>query len=205
MITKVVLATHNAKKLVEMRRIISEADLGIKVVGLSEVASYPEPEETERTFEGNALLKARAAALATGLPALADDSGLEVGVLNGMPGVRSARWAGPGASDEANLTLLLTQLADVPDADRTARFVCAMALVLSDGREHVEFGDMPGRIAQRAEGTNGFGYDPGFIAAGLDVTNGVLTASEKDAISHRGKAVRAMVAYLAGLNKEGAT
>lgn len=199
MIDKVVLATHNAKKLVEMRRIIAEAGLSVEVVGLGDVASYSEPAETERTFAGNALLKARAAVAATGLPALADDSGLEVDVLNGMPGVRSARWAGPGASDQGNLALLLAQLDDVPDAERTARFVCAMALVLPDGSEHVIEADMPGRMARRPEGANGFGYDPGFIADGYDVTNGVITAAEKDAISHRGKATRAMAEYLRGL------
>ncbi len=200
-ISKVVLATHNAKKLAELRRIFAEADVGVEVVGLGEVAEYPEPEETEFTFEGNALLKARAAADATGLPALADDSGLEVDVLNKMPGVRSARWAGPGASDEENLTLLLTQLSDVPDDQRTARFVCAMALAMPDGSEHVEYGDMPGRMGRRPVGSNGFGYDPGFIADGLQVTNGELTPEQKDAISHRGKAVRAMAAYLAGMGE----
>ena len=126
----------------------------MEVLGLSEVEEYPEPEETERTFEGNALLKARAAAEATGLPALADDSGLEVDVLNKMPGVRSARWAGPGASDEENLGLVLRQLADVPDADRSARFVCAMALA-AGRREHAERGEMPGRMARTRWG-NGF-------------------------------------------------
>lgn len=203
MISKMVLATHNPKKLAELRRIFAEAALGVEVLGLSEVEEYPEPEETERTFEGNALLKARAAAEATGLPALADDSGLEVDVLNKMPGVRSARWAGPGASDEENLGLVLRQLADVPDADRSARFVCAMALALPDGGEHVERGEMPGRMARHPVGSNGFGYDPGFIADGMDVTNGELTPEQKDAISHRGKAVRAMAEYLAGLGERG--
>lgn len=204
MIATIVLATHNAKKLAELQRIFAQSDLGIEVVGLGDVASYPEPEETERTFEGNALIKARAAAAATGFPALADDSGLEVDVLNQMPGVRSARWAGPGSSDEENLALLLKQLTDVPDADRTARFVCAMALVLPDGSEHVESGDMPGRMARQPKGSNGFGYDPGFIAAGHELTNGELTSSQKDAISHRGKAIRAMVAHLTAQGEEGA-
>ena len=121
--------------------------------GLADVAAYPEPAETERTFEGNALLKARACVAATGLPALADDSGLAVDVLNQMPGVRSARWAGPGASDQENNALLLRQLADVPAAERTARFVCAMALVLPDGTEHVRIGDMRGRIGVSPAGT----------------------------------------------------
>ena len=193
---QVVLATNNAKKLAELRRIVGEAAPDIEVLGLADVADYPEPPETERTFEGNALLKARACVAATGLPALADDSGLAVDVLNGMPGVRSARWAGPDANDEANNELLLRQLADVPDADRTARFVCAMALVLPDGTEQVRLGDMSGRIAAGSVGDNGFGYDPLFVADGNTVTNGELDPAAKDAISHRGKAVRAIVPVL---------
>ena len=193
---RVVLATNNAKKLAELRRIVGEAAPDVEVLGLADVTTYPEPAETERTFEGNALLKARACVAATGLPALADDSGLAVDVLNGMPGVRSARWAGPDANDEANNELLLRQLADVPDADRTARFVCAMALVLPDGTEQVRLGDMSGRIAARSVGDNGFGYDPLFVADGNTVTNGELDAAAKDAISHRGKAVRAIVPVL---------
>lgn len=195
-VTEVVLATHNAKKLVELRRIVDATGLVVRVRGLSEVAPYPEPAETERTFEGNALLKARAAASATGLPALADDSGIEVDVLNGMPGVRSARWAGPGASDADNLELLLRQVSDVADADRTARFVCAMAFVHPDGTEHVLRRTMPGRLVRAASGTNGFGYDPAFVTQGHTRTNAELTAAEKDAVSHRGQAVRAMVAHL---------
>nr|AIA16423.1 Ham1 family [uncultured bacterium] len=193
---QVVLATNNAKKLAELRRIVGEAAPDLGVLGLGDVTTYSEPPETERTFEGNALLKARACVAATGLPALADDSGLAVDVLNGMPGVRSARWAGPDANDEANNELLLRQLANVPDADRTARFVCAMALVLPDGTEQVRLGDMSGRIAAGSVGDNGFGYDPLFVADGNTVTNGELDPAAKDAISHRGKAVRAIVPVL---------
>ncbi len=193
---QVVLATNNAKKLAELRRIVGEAAPDVEVLGLGDVTTYPEPAETERTFEGNALLKARACVATTGLPALADDSGLAVDVLNGMPGVRSARWAGPDANDEANNELLLRQLADVPDADRTARFVCAMALVLPNGTEQVRLGDMSGRIAAGSVGDNGFGYDPLFVADGNTVTNGELDPAAKDAISHRGKAVRAIVPVL---------
>lgn len=200
MIDTLVLATHNAKKLRELRRIAESAGLGVRIVGLGDVASYPEPAETERTFEGNALIKARAAASATGLPALADDSGIEVDVLNLMPGVRSARWAGPGASDAENLDLLLRQVDDVPDAERTARFVCAMALVLPDGTEHVLRATMEGRLGREKRGENGFGYDPAFVAEGHEQTNGELTPDAKDAISHRGKAVRAMLAHLGGLD-----
>jgi XTP/dITP diphosphohydrolase len=191
-----VLATNNAKKLAELRRIVSAEAPDIDVLGLADVAHYPEPAETERSFEGNALLKARACVAATGFPALADDSGLAVDVLNEMPGVRSARWAGPGSSDEENNALLLRQLADVPAAERTARFVCAMALVLPDGTEHVRLGHMRGRLAVRPTGHHGFGYDPLFVAEGKTVTNGELEPSAKDAISHRGRAVRAILPVL---------
>ncbi len=193
---RVVLATNNAKKLAELRRIVALAAREVEVLGLADVVPYPEPAETERTFAGNALLKARACVAATGLPALADDSGLAVDVLNGMPGVRSARWAGPQASDAENNDLLLRQLADVPALDRAARFVCAMALVLPDGTEHVRLGQMSGRIAERAAGDNGFGYDPLFVAQEQSVTNGELDPAAKDAISHRGRAVRAIVPVL---------
>jgi XTP/dITP diphosphohydrolase len=193
---RVVLATKNRSKLDELRRIVSTSAPDIWVVGLDDVANYPEPAETELTFEGNALLKARACCSAIGLPALADDSGLAVDVLNGMPGVRSARWAGPGATDDANNELLLRQLFDVAVPGRTARFICAMALVLPDGTQHVRLGVMSGRLADRPIGENGFGYDPLFIADGQTLTNGELDAAVKDAISHRGKAVRAIVPVL---------
>jgi XTP/dITP diphosphohydrolase len=196
MINRVVLATNNAKKLAELRRLVAGEAPEIQVLGLGDVAAYSEPAETERTFEGNALLKARACVAATGLPALADDSGLAVDMLNQMPGVRSARWAGPGASDEENNALLLRQMQDVPPAERTARFVCAMALVLPDGTEHVRLGEMQGRLAVSRAGHNGFGYDPLFVADGYAVTNGELDPSAKDAISHRGKAVRAILPVL---------
>lgn len=196
MIDRVVLATNNAKKLAELRRLVAAEAPGIQVLGLGDVAAYSEPAETERTFEGNALLKARACVAATGLPALADDSGLAVDVLNQMPGVRSARWAGTGASDEENNALLLRQMQDVAPAERTARFVCAMALVLPDGTEHVRLGEMQGRLAVSPAGHNGFGYDPLFVADGYAVTNGELDPSAKDAISHRGKAVRAILPVL---------
>jgi XTP/dITP diphosphohydrolase len=196
MSNRVVLATNNAKKLAELRRLVAAEAPHIEVLGLADVATYPEPAETERTFEGNALLKARACVAATGLPALADDSGLAVDVLNHMPGVRSARWAGPGASDEENNSLLLRQLADVPPAERTARFVCAMALALPDGTEHVRVGEMHGRLAVSPAGQNGFGYDPLFVADGYTMTNGELEPSTKDAISHRGRAVRAILPVL---------
>src|SRR5215211_1621825 len=193
---RVVLATRNAKKLAELRRIVAAEAPDVQIVGLGDLASYAEPAESERTFEGNALIKARACVAATGLPALADDSGLAVDVLNQMPGVRSARWAGPGASDEENNALLLRQLEDVPPAERTARFICAMALVLPDGTEHVRLGELRGRLAVSAAGHHGFGYDPLFVAEGYTMTNGELEPSAKDAISHRGRALRAILPVL---------
>lgn len=192
----VVLATNNAKKLAELRRIVAEAAPSVRVLGLADVTRYPEPAETGRTFEANALLKARACVAQTGLPALADDSGLGVDVLNGMPGVRSARWSGPDATDESNNVLLLAQLYDTGPADRGAQFVCAMALVLPDGTEHTRTGALRGRLERAPLGDNGFGYDPLFVAEGSPVSNGVLDPAAKDAISHRGQAVRAIVPVL---------
>jgi XTP/dITP diphosphohydrolase len=193
---RVVLATNNEAKLAELRRIVATAAPDVQVLGLADVPRYAQPAETERTFAGNALLKARACLAATGLPALADDSGLEVEVLNAMPGVRSARWAGPHADDAENNALLLRQLADVPAAERTARFVCAMAAVLPNGTEHVRLGVLSGRLVEAPVGQNGFGYDPLFVADGQTVTNAELDPAAKDAISHRGQAVRAVVPVL---------
>ncbi len=193
---RVVLATTNAQKLAELRRIVSQTAPDVEVLGLADLSRYPEPAETGRTFAENALLKARACLAATGLPALADDSGLEVEVLNGMPGVRSARWAGPQASDADNNALLLRQLHDVPDDQRAARFVCAMAAVLPNGAEHVRLGIMSGRLTDAPVGDNGFGYDPLFVADGQTVTNAELAPAAKDAISHRGQAIRAMAPVL---------
>jgi len=193
---RVVLATHNAKKLAELQRILAAVAPSVQVLGLGDVGPYPEPAETEPTFEGNALLKARACMVATGLPAVADDSGLCVDVLNGMPGVRSARWSGPRATDAANNELLLRQLEDVPDEHRGATFVSAMALVLPNGREQVRRGEMSGRLIRELRGHNGFGYDAMFTADGHQLTTGEMAPAAKDAISHRGKAVRALVAVL---------
>jgi XTP/dITP diphosphohydrolase len=192
----VVLATNNAKKLAELRRVLAEAAPAVQVLGLADLPRYPEPAETESTFEGNALLKARACVAATGLTSLADDSGICVDVLNQMPGVRSARWSGVRATDAANNELLLRQLDDVPDERRGASFVCAMALVLPDGREHVRRGEMPGRLAHRLRGHNGFGYDALFVPRDSLLTTAELDPAQKDAISHRGQAVRAIVSVL---------
>ena len=197
---KVVLATNNPKKLAELRRILVGAGVHIEVLGLGDLPRYPEPEETERTFEGNAFLKAAAACRETGLLAVADDSGLEVDELNAMPGVRSARWAGPACDDEDNNALLLAQLDGVPAERRTARFVCALAMVSPDGERRVWHGKMHGTIADAPEGDYGFGYDPLFIPAGMDVTSAELSAQEKDSISHRGIAVRAFVNFLKELS-----
>jgi XTP/dITP diphosphohydrolase len=194
--TVIVVATHNAKKAAELHRVLAAAGLEVEVKGLDEFPAYPEPAETERTFEGNALIKARAAVAATGCIAVADDSGLEVDVLNRMPGVRSARWSGPDATDEANLKLVLAQLSDTGEEERTARFVCAMALVSPDGTQHLVRGVMNGHLIDVARGDFGFGYDPIFIADGYSKTNAELDPEVKDAISHRGQAVRKIVPLL---------
>ena len=166
------------------------------MLSLADVESYPEPEETERTFEGNALIKARAAAEHSGLAAVADDSGLEVDELNGMPGVRSSRWAGPMCDDDENNELLLAQLHGVPPERRTARFRCALALVAPDGEPLIWHGTMEGRLGEAPVGDNGFGYDPLFIPQGEKRTSAEMSPEEKDAVSHRGEAVRAFVGWL---------
>lgn len=188
----VVLASNNAKKLAELQRILAPLVPGVEVLGLSDVADYPEPAETEPDFEGNALLKARACLAATGLPSLADDSGLCVDALNGMPGVLSARWSGvPKAQggDPANNRLLLSQLSDTPPERRGATFVAVVAFCTPDGQETVVRGEMPGRILAGEQGEGGFGYDPLFAADGYDVSTAQLDPTEKDAISHRGRAL----------------
>jgi len=195
-VTRVLLATRNVKKLAELRRILDRlAD--VEVVGLDDVPYYDELPETGATFAENALLKAREGAKRAGLLTVADDSGLAVDALNGMPGVLSARWAGKSKDDNANLQLVLEQLADTPDERLGATFVCAAALVTPAGAENVVEGRMPGRLVREPRGSNGFGYDPIFVADGFDVTNGELPPPEKDAISHRGKALRALLPHIA--------
>jgi XTP/dITP diphosphohydrolase len=193
---KVLLATRNVKKLGELRRILDPIAV-VELVGLDDVPAYPEAPETGATFADNALLKAREGVRYTGLPTIADDSGLAVDALNGMPGIFSARWAGKHGDDDANLDLLLAQLGDVPDERLGAQFVCAAALVLPGGAEHVAEGTMPGRLIRERHGDGGFGYDPIFVADGNERTNAELTPVEKDAISHRGKAFRALAETLA--------
>ncbi|WP_026930942.1 RdgB/HAM1 family non-canonical purine NTP pyrophosphatase [Glycomyces tenuis] len=187
---RMLLATRNAGKIAELRHILAEAAPSVELVGLDAVEDYPETPETELTFAGNALLKARDGATRTGLPTVADDSGLAVDALNGMPGVLSARWAGRAKDDEANNALLLDQLADLDDDKRGATFVCAAALVWPDGRELVVHGEMPGRLGREPRGANGFGYDPLFIPDGYDITSAEMSTDEKNAISHRGRAFR---------------
>ena len=197
---KVLVASRNAKKLEEMRRILAEHLTGVEVVGLDDVEPFDEPVEDQPTFEGNALLKARAGVAATGLPTLADDSGLCVDALNGMPGVLSARWSGPPKSDSRNNELLLAQLHDVPDERRTAHFTCAVALVHPDGRQLVVEGRMDGTIIREVRGDGGFGYDVLFVAderPGL--TTAELSREDKDAISHRGRALREIAPLVAGV------
>jgi len=185
------LATRNTGKLAEMQRILAEHAPGLQVVGLDAVAAYHEPVEDRPTFEGNALLKARAALAATGLPSVADDSGLCVDALNGMPGVLSARWSGSPKSDARNNDLLLAQLSDVPDERRTAYFACVVAFCRPGGEEVVVRGEMHGRIVREVRGSGGFGYDVVFEADDAPgVTTAELTPADKDAISHRGKALR---------------
>lgn len=210
--TEVFLASRNAKKLAEMQRILAEHLPDIRVLGLDDVPAYDEPAETEPTFEGNARLKADAAVAATGLPSLADDSGICVDALNGMPGVLSARWSGHAKDagvnvDGANNALLLAQLSDVPDERRAAQFRCSVVFAYPIGgggvaHEVVE-GVMPGRVIRETRGSGGFGYDVLFCADGYSVTTAELPADEKDLISHRGKALReiapVVVDVLAGL------
>ena len=187
-----VLATRNAAKLRELARILGDQ---VRLAGLDAFPGAPDVPETGATFEENALLKARAIAQYTRLPAVADDSGLCVDALNGMPGVLSARWAGGHGDDKANLDLVLAQVADVPDTRRGARFVCAAALV--DGaREVVVTRTVAGRLTRERRGSGGFGYDPIFLPDGFEETTAEMTPEAKDAISHRGRAFRALAEFI---------
>ena len=185
---RVVLATRNAHKVEEVSRILRGEGIDVELVPLP--ADAPDVAETESTFAGNALLKARSAAEATGLPAIADDSGLCVDALHGMPGVLSARWAGRHGDDAANLALVLGQMSEVPDGRRGAQFVCAAAWVVPGLHEHAVEGVLEGSLAHEARGSNGFGYDPIFVPQGYALTTAELRSHEKDAISHRGQAIR---------------
>lgn len=196
--TRVFLASRNRKKIEEMERILREHLPDIEVVGIDDVEGYDEPVEDQPTFEGNALLKARAGLAATGLPSLADDSGICVDALNGMPGVLSARWSGPPRSDQRNNDLLLAQLDDVPDERRTAHFKCAVAFADPGGEEAVVDGVMPGRVLRAPRGEGGFGYDPLFEADDRPgFSTAELSREDKDAISHRGWALRRIAPIVA--------
>lgn len=192
-----VLATHNAHKVAEFDQILASALTGVSVLGYD----GPEPVESGSTFLENAFIKARVAAQHTGLPSLADDSGLCVDALSGMPGIFSARWSGEGATAERNVTLLLAQTSDVPDAHRAAQFRCVIAVVFpatesAPARELSVEGVWPGRIARAPEGTSGFGYDPIFVPEGCDVSAASLDANEKNELSHRARAIRELARVL---------
>ena len=209
MTRRVVLATRNAGKLAELRRILDDAGLAVELVGADDFAALPEVAETGSTFAANALLKARAAAEYAGVPAVADDSGLCVDALNGMPGILSARWAGAHGDDEANLDLVLAQLSDTPDERRGAHFFCAAAVAMppghhgEPGEQRVVEGQVDGSLLRERRGTGGFGYDPIFVPYGSARTTAEMDAAEKDAISHRGQAFRALVPVLRALLAEG--
>lgn len=197
--TRLLVASRNRKKLAELRRMLDGAGLsGLTLVSLSDVAPFDEAPETGATFEDNALAKARDAFAATGLATVADDSGLEVAALNGMPGVLSARWSGNHRDDARNTALLLAQLLDVPDERRSAAFVSACALVSGLG-EVVVRGEWPGTIAREARGDGGFGYDPVFVPEGCECTAAELSPDEKDAMSHRGRALALLLPALRAL------
>ncbi|MGW3563172.1 RdgB/HAM1 family non-canonical purine NTP pyrophosphatase [Streptomyces sp. NPDC000941] len=189
---RLILATRNTYKIVELRSILSDAGLDVELVGADAYPEVPDVKETGVTFAENALLKAHALARATGHPAVADDSGLCVDVLGGAPGIFSARWSGRHGDDRANLELLLAQLGDVPDEHRAAHFECAAALALPDGTERVVTGRLPGTLRREPVGGGGFGYDPILQPDGETRTCAELTPDEKNAISHRGKAFRAL-------------
>ena len=197
--SQVVLATKNRKKLDELHRILEAEGLDVELLGIDAFPDLPDIPETESSFAGNALLKAREIARITDLPAVADDSGLCVDALNGMPGILSARWSGRHGDDEANLDLLLGQLDDIPDRRRTAAFHCAAAVALPDGTERVVEGTIDGVLIRERRGGNGFGYDPIFVPLGYQVTTAEMSAEEKDAISHRGQAMRALAPVLSDL------
>ena len=194
---KLVLATRNQGKITEFRRILDALAPGaIELIGVDQFPDLVDVDETGSTFEENSLLKARYTCHATGLPAIADDSGLCVDALNGDPGIFSARWAGTHGNDQANLEKVLDQLKDVPDEKRTARFMCVASLVLPDGREQVAEGRFEGHILHAPVGENGFGYDPIFQPLGLSISSAQMSAEEKDLVSHRGKSLRAIAPHV---------
>ena len=194
---KLVLATRNQGKIAEFRRILDALAPGaIELIGVDQFPDLVDVDETGSTFEENSLLKARYTCQATGLPAIADDSGLCVDALNGDPGIFSARWAGAHGNDQANLERVLDQLKAVPDSQRTAHFMCVASLVLPDGREQVAEGRFEGHILHAPVGENGFGYDPIFQPLGLSISSAQMSAEEKDLVSHRGKSLRSIAPHV---------
>ena len=194
---KLVLATRNQGKITEFRRILEELAPGqIDLIGVDQFPHLVDVDETGSTFEENSLLKARYTSEATGLPAIADDSGLCVDALNGDPGIYSARWAGVHGDDRANLEKVLHQLEDVPEEKRTAHFMCVASLVLPDGRHQVAEGRFEGHILRAPVGENGFGYDPIFQPLGLSISSAQMSAQEKDVMSHRGKSLRSIAPHV---------
>jgi XTP/dITP diphosphohydrolase len=194
---KLVLATRNQGKITEFRRILDALAPGaIELIGVDQFPDLVDVDETGSTFEENSLLKARYTCQATGLPAIADDSGLCVDALDGDPGIFSARWAGTHGNDQANLEKVLAQLKDVPDEKRTAHFMCVASLVLPDGREQVAEGRFEGHILHAPVGENGFGYDPIFQPLGLSISSAQMSAEEKDLVSHRGKSLRSIAPHV---------
>lgn len=194
-----VLATRNSHKAIELKRILEELELECELFTVADFPGAPEVEETESTFEGNALLKARALANFTGLPAIADDSGICVDALDGNPGVLSARWSGATENvDQANLELLLEQISEVDEPKRGAHFMCAAVAVFPDGTELTATGKMHGSLLRKPQGSNGFGYDPIFVPTGFTKTTAEMSASEKDAISHRGIALKDLALKIKG-------
>ena len=201
---KLLLATRNQGKIVEFRRILDAIAPGeIELIGLDQFPDLHDVDETGSTFEENALLKARQMSEATGLPAIADDSGLCVDALDGAPGIFSARWAGSHGDDRANLEKVLDQLQDVPNELRSGYFICVAALYLPNGSTHCEEGRFHGWIRHSPTGENGFGYDPIFQPDGLEITSAEMSAEEKDAISHRGKALRAIAPHVLSALRSG--
>jgi len=192
-----VLATRNQGKITEFRRILDALAPGeIELIGVDQFPDLIDVEETGSTFEENSLLKARYTSKATGLPAIADDSGLCVDALNGDPGIFSARWAGEHGNDRANLDKVLNQLKDIPDSNRTAHFMCVASLVLPDGRHQVAEGRFDGHILHAPIGENGFGYDPIFQPLGMSISSAQMSAEEKDLLSHRGKSLRSLAPHV---------
>jgi XTP/dITP diphosphohydrolase len=196
-----VLATANPHKVIELSRILAAERVDVDLASLADFSGAPDVAETGATFGDNSLLKARAVVAYTGLPSVADDSGLCCDALGGMPGVLSARWSGAHGDDASNLRLLLDQLSEVPDERRGAQFRCVAALVLPSGQEQLSEGSLGGRLIREPRGSNGFGYDPIFVPDGEERTTAEMSAAEKDAISHRGRALRGLVPAIFALGR----